>query len=153
VLLVLVVAGCGGGDENKVSGRVLYDGKPVRGGLVTFVPTNPKARSVTAELDGEGNYAVFLPVGEVKIGVDNRELEPRAPAAHEMPPDLPAIKDLPGNVKPDRSRPKTSGGAGAGRYVKIPRQYYDAQTSEIKYTVTQGNQTHDIDLPKVAGGR
>ena len=35
-----------------------------------------------------------------------------------------------------------------GKYVAIPRKYYDISTSGLKFTVTRGDQTHDIELTK-----
>jgi hypothetical protein len=149
LLLVPALAGCGGA-RAKVWGRVLYDGKPVPGGLVTFVPADPKERAVTAMLDGDGNYEALLPPGEVNIAVDNRELEPRDARPAGLPKDIPAVKDL-GGAKPDHSRPKSSPNAGGnrvGRYLKIPDKYYDFEKSGLKYAVEPGNQKHDIELPK-----
>src|SRR5262245_48509919 len=76
LLLVPLVAGCGPG-EGTVSGKVTYDGKPLPGGLVTFRPADPRQNPVSVQLDKEGNFpATALPVGEVKVCIDNRELEP-----------------------------------------------------------------------------
>ena len=33
-----------------------------------------------------------------------------------------------------------------GTYVEIPRRYYYAEGSGLKYTVQRGDQTHDIEL-------
>jgi hypothetical protein len=48
------VAGCGAG-EGKVSGRVLFDGKPLPAGRVTFRPADSRMNSVSVELDEQGN--------------------------------------------------------------------------------------------------
>jgi hypothetical protein len=146
LLLLPVLAGCG--DRNKVSGQVKYDGKPVPGGMVTFFPTAPGERAVTAELDEEGNYEVVLPAGEVKISVDNRGLE-------ETPgtggggvslnvPITPDVKKHLGNPKQGRPQPNRP----PGKYRKIPDKYYLIETSGVTYTVEHGDQKHDIELPK-----
>jgi hypothetical protein len=146
VLLLPVLAGCGG-DQNKVSGQVKYDGKPVPGGTVTFFPTAPGGRAAMAELDEQGNYTVVLPVGEVKISVDNRELEPLSPGGGGVPSDLPIAPDVKkrlGDPKPGKPQPNRP----SGRYRWIPQKYYMVETSGLTYVVEHGDQTHDIELPK-----
>jgi hypothetical protein len=59
----------------EVSGRVLYNGKPLPGGRVTFVTADGFAS--TAVIDETGNYTIKSRVGEVGIGVDNRMLRER----------------------------------------------------------------------------
>src|SRR5437762_14295213 len=69
-LLVLpIVAGCGPG-QAKVTGRVLYDGKPLPGGRVTFMPEGA-ANPVTVNLHEQGNYEAVLPTGERTVRLDN----------------------------------------------------------------------------------
>ena len=153
LLLLPLVMGCGRG-EGKVTGRVLYDGKPLPGGRVTFMPEGA-ANPVTVTLDEQGNYEAVLPTGEVKVSVDNRALEPR--------PNLSAglLSGLPGGAVAKLAEakrtnpPKATGtidpgmhGRIPGKYVAIPKKYYDISTSELKFTVSRGNQPHDIELPK-----
>jgi hypothetical protein len=59
----------------EVSGRVLYKGKPLPGGRVTFVTADGFAG--TAVIDETGNYRIKARVGEAGIGVDNRMLRER----------------------------------------------------------------------------
>ena len=59
----------------EVSGRVLYNGKPLPGGRVTFVTADGFAS--TAVIDETGNYRIKSRVGEAGIGVDNRMLQKR----------------------------------------------------------------------------
>jgi hypothetical protein len=150
LLLVLpVAAGCGQA-QGRVSGQVLFSGKPLPGGYVMFLPGDPKHNSVTAILDGEGRFSVVLPAGDVRVSVDNRDQEPR-PAMRLSPAQL----DLPANVKqmvggkaanpPPAEQPKTAR-ASSGRYVKIPDKYYDAATSGLDFKVQGGDQKHDVEL-------
>jgi hypothetical protein len=149
--LLPVVMGCGPG-KGKVSGRVLYNGAPLPGGWVTFRPAEPKQNTVSAALDQQGNYQVVLPSGMVKVSVDNRELEPRAPRGAVVPSDLPPeVKKLLTGGKRDQSPSKSSENAAAkttGRYVEIPHKYYDTETSGLAFTVQGGDQKHDIELTK-----
>lgn len=137
-LLVLAV-GCKGTrkavEHVDVSGRVLYNGKPLPGGQVTFVTADGFAS--TGIIDEKGNYTINAPAGDVRISVDNRMLD-----------------------KPMRSSPipKEAQGKGAGRpdegdptpvkgtYKEIPSKYYTPDTSGLTYKVTKGESTHDIEV-------
>jgi hypothetical protein len=153
LLLLPVVAGCGPG-QGKVTGRVLYDGKPLPGGRVTFMPEGA-ANPVTVMLDEQGNYEAVLPTGEVKVSVDNHELEPRPTLPTGIPPGLPggAAAKL---KEAMRQNPQKASGAVdprmhdklPGKYVPIPKKYFDYSKSGISFTVQRGDMKHDIELPK-----
>ena len=123
-------------EHAEVTGRVLYEGNPLPGGVVNFV-TIKGAFANTGIIDENGNYQIKSPVGEVQIGVSNKMLEREAPKPKED-----AVKS---------ARQEKGGGGGRaplvkGRFVNIPPKYYDAATSGLKYTVKLGAQTHDIEL-------
>lgn len=156
LLLLPFLIGCGT-NKTKVSGRVLYKGKPLPGGSVLFRPADSKQNSITAELDEQGNYEVTLPAGEVQVAVDNRELEPIADApSGGLPPGLPAAarealtKAKPSSPPPDAPPPAADNSSAPtkprGKYIRIPTKYYDTETSDLKFTVQPGSQTHDIEL-------
>src|SRR5262245_58213829 len=75
--------------EGVVSGRVFLGDEVLPGGRVTFRPADPRHNSVSAELDERGNYRATLPMGEVQISVDNRELGPVPLVASGVPAGLP----------------------------------------------------------------
>jgi hypothetical protein len=139
--MVPFVAGCGPG-EARVSGRVLYQDKPLPGGRVTFRPADSRRNSVSTPISPEGTYEATLPVGEVRISVDNRELEPPPSAA--PPPSLPNFKPPAGVVVPPPKKEEHQ--KPPGTYIPIPEQYYTIEKSGLTYTVTKGSQTHDIVL-------
>lgn len=59
--LVLILAGCGGGDLPElgyVTGRVSIGGQPLAGAIVSFSPVQP-GRPSSAETDAEGEYELF----------------------------------------------------------------------------------------------
>ena len=62
VVGVLAASGCGGGGNTaKVSGKVTYDGKPVTGGSLTFLPAakdGKEAMSGSANVGQDGSYTV-----------------------------------------------------------------------------------------------
>jgi hypothetical protein len=153
LLLLALATGCGG--PGKLSGRVLYNGKPVTGGWVTFRPADGRSNTVNAPIDENGNYEATLPSGEVKIAVDNRELQrlppDRSAAGPALPPDLkpPAGVKPPPGVKPGSASPPPQENAPQklpGTYVAIPEKYHDVDTSGLTYTVKSGPQPHDIEL-------
>jgi hypothetical protein len=120
---------------------------------VTFRPADARQNSVSAELDEQGNYQAVLPVGEVKVCVDNREWEPSpGPIGSRLPPDLPPeVRKALGGAKPDQPPPKAPENAprrASARYVKIPDRYYDLETSGLQFTVASGEQKHDLELTK-----
>src|SRR5262249_913694 len=143
--------GCGPG-QGKVSGRVLYNGAPVRGGWVTFRPADSRQNSVAAEIQADGSYSAVLPVGGVKVSVDNRNLEPQAPSAPPPVPDLsPEARKALGNPTPGKAAPAAGGGGHekpSGKYVQLPGRYYDVETSGLDFTVAGGEQQHDLELQK-----
>jgi hypothetical protein len=147
LLLFVGLVGCGA-RTGKVSGRVLHDGQPLPGGWVTFRPADPSKNAVSAELDKEGNYEALLPVGEVLVSVDNRELEPRSSHAGlvlDVPLGTEAKKAI---GVPKGEQPRVPAPEKGGRYVHIPSKYYTAENSGLKFTVQGGDQKQDILLSK-----
>jgi hypothetical protein len=152
--LLLAMAGCGPG-QGKVTGRVLYAGTPVPGGRVLFVPVTPGQNSVSALLTEGGDYEAVLPTGEVQVSVDNRELEPRPAIPHGIPRGLPGGAQA--KIAEALKKEAMAAPAGStenprqkipGKYLAIPKKYYDPKTSGIQFTVQRGDQKHDIELPK-----
>jgi hypothetical protein len=131
-LLAVFAVGCqrSAVEQAEVSGRVLYRGKPVPGGLVTFATT--QGFTLSSRISEEGQYQLKAPVGEVQISVDNLMLARpvQAPRREGKPPD---VKE----PAPDPIR---------GTYVPLPRKYSILDQSGLKYTVTKGRQSHDIEL-------
>jgi len=139
---ILLAAGCGGGKKGEVSGKVLYQGKPVRGGTVSFIPEGGGLMSSAIEEDG--SYTVRnVPVGAVKITVETDSFRPPV-----MPPGGPGSGGPPEGVM-KYMKGKNAALADpqrAKRYVPIPLQYGDPRQSNLTYTVTGGKQEYLIDL-------
>jgi hypothetical protein len=152
LLLFPVVAGCGSGDV-KVSGKVLYNGEPVPGALVSFRPANPRHNMVSTKVNDDGSYEVMLPPGEVKVCVDNRQLLPRPTAPTGLPPGLPAaakqkILEAQKANPPAQAAPVEAKAPEkpAGKYIALPPTVYDMETSSLGFTVEAGGQEHNIDI-------
>lgn len=148
VAAVLLAAGCGPG-QGKVSGTVLFEGKPVPGGIVRFIPTNSRFGVVSAELDESGNFGpLMLPAGEAIVSIDNRKFAPPPPRVGAVPPPPGLSAELRSkmNGSPAARPQPVQDPAVAARYVKIPDRYYQAETSGLKITVGTGDQRHEIKL-------
>jgi hypothetical protein len=145
-LFVAFLAGCAG--KGKVSGRVLYQEKPLPGGWVTFRPADSRENAVSVPISPEGKYEATLPTGEVQISVDNRDLQPSQPIAPpELPPGIKLPKKGAGGPAPKTGPAKDAEPQKpAGTYVAIPEKYYSTDSSGLSYTVKRGNQSHDIPL-------
>jgi hypothetical protein len=136
---ILLAAGCGGG-KGVVSGKVSYQGKVVRAGMVSFIPEGGGVMSSPIEEDG--SYTIRnVPVGNVKITVETESARP------------PALQSGPGGEAPEFMRkyvreknPEAASPERAKRFVPIPSQYSDAGKSNLTYVVKSGKQEYDIDL-------
>jgi hypothetical protein len=156
LLSILFVAGCTRAAEQQaeVSGKVTYNGKPLPGGKVTFVSANGYAGHGT--ISPQGEYSVMSPLGEVRIGVDNTML--RSDPQWEKNKNkghLPIPKAKTGEAQ--ETQTKSAGASGTkqwvtgrqgvvGTYIHIPGRYADPTLSGLKFTVTSGSQTHNIEL-------
>jgi hypothetical protein len=127
--LLGLAAGCGGPPTGNVSGAIKYKDKPLTAGVVTFINTDGKSWSGPIV---DGKYSVDkAPVGEVKISVQ----VPTATTGRTA--DF--IAKYPKEAKSAESYKKVEP-------VAIPPHFADPNTSNLKYTVVSGNQTHDLDL-------
>ncbi len=130
--VLVLLAGCGGSgvSQAEVSGRVTYRGRPLPGGVVTFI--SARGLSGTAAVGSDGSYQVLAPVGDLKVSVDNRMLR--------KPGGRPAGYRVGGRPEGEALRPLT------GTYVPLPEKYAAAETSGLSCHVSRGAQTFDIRL-------
>jgi len=69
LVLVSILSGCNQGPaQGTVKGAVTLDGKPIDGGVITFVPADgnsqPEAVPITS-----GEYSVTMPVGDKRVEI------------------------------------------------------------------------------------
>jgi hypothetical protein len=150
--LLPVVAGCNVG-QAKVSGKVLYNGVPLPGAQILFRPADATQNAVIARADADGRYEALLPVGEVKVSVDNRDQAPHSKGPGRAPPGLPpeVYQKLKGNGQPEAAAPKSGDNnpdKPAVKYIPIPPNYFDIETSGLGFRVEGGGgiQEHDLEL-------
>jgi hypothetical protein len=143
--LLIISAGCTqrlrSVEHAEVTGKVLFQGKPLPGGVVNFVAVNG-AFANTGFIDENGNYKIKAPEGEVRIGVDNRMLANQG-SRRERPKEENTIRQ---KKLAEVEKVQPPQGPLKGRYVQIPKNYTDPTTSGLTYTVKPGSQTHDIEL-------
>lgn len=128
-----------------VEGEIVFNGKPLPGGMLSFVSIGANKKLTvegSAELSREGTFKIDLPVGEVMIGVDNREFEP-LPATG--PATLPG-DNLPAEVRKSLLESTKASTKVSDRWVQIPERYYLPETSKINIKVAKGTQKVQIEL-------
>lgn len=125
-VLLSATAGCGGNKSGNVSGIVTYQGKPMPGGYINFYSVAADGRILTQKSGGigeDGAYSIAkVPVGDVKITI--------------QPP--------PGTLKTDVTDKKGGMPKRGPSPVKLPPQYQTVEQTDLKYTVTAGDQKHDV---------
>jgi hypothetical protein len=133
--LLCLTVGCTKGkrsiDNYDVTGKVLYKGRGLPGGRVTFVSVNGGFTG-SGTIAEDGTYKIKAPMGPVKISVDNRTLQ-----SHQM-------VSRSGQQRPPGEQAEMQ--AMKGHYVSIPPKYYDPEASQLTYDVQAAEQTHDIEL-------
>jgi len=122
--------GCGPG-KGRVSGTVMYDGKLVMTGTVTFfVEGSPP---VSGWIGADGRYqAANVPTGEAIVVVIST-------AGGEEPAKA---------RKPDRNDSKRADKETTASKSAVPEKYSDPNTTDLKFTVQKGDNTFDITLNK-----
>jgi hypothetical protein len=147
--LCLSILGCGGPPTGSVSGTVKYKGKALKAGVVTFLTKDDKA--FPAQINADGHYrAEKVLRGELRIGVTTSSQAAGVPlpaAALKKKGDNPM--GIPkGMMPPGVEKGFGTGATGSGKSESVPKKYNDPKTSGIPtLTLSQAEQTHDIDLP------
>jgi len=119
------VIGCGEPvpKTGTVSGTVLVAGKPLRSGLIGFIPAD--GRVVQADIQVDGTYkAENVPVGEAIVVLnpapgDGAAVQKRIKETNEMPPPVQS---------------------------PIPKKYNDPATSDLRFNVQVGSNQFSPDV-------
>ncbi len=126
-LLLLIPLGCGrsGPEMAAVSGRVIYQGKPVPKGTIAFKPVAPNGRTATGVIGPDGSYT--LQTEEAGDGAQLGEYRVTISARDDVILDYTPAQPVP---------PK----------LLAPAQYENPETSGLKKTVVRGSNVFDFDL-------
>ena len=124
--LCLFAAGCGGGPPRPVlvRGQVSYQGRPLGGGTVTFIPAEP-GPPATGQILPDGQFALstFRP-GDGAL-----------PGRYSVM--IIAVGDTAGRL-PDEANPPAA--------LLIPRKYASHRTSDLTADVAEANNVIHIEL-------
>ena len=121
----------------EVTGTVTYEGKPIPWGRVTFLGQSGRRRPASGMIKN-GVYVVKnCPLGPAKISVESlpaKKIEmPRNPEGITKGFKIPPPADVP--------PPEV-----IGKYVPIPADYGNSDSSGLTFKVGWGSQKHDIAL-------
>jgi hypothetical protein len=120
LVLALAAAGCSGGGPATVSGTVKVDGRPLKQGLIRFVPADGKTPTADATIT-DGQYTATVPPGDKRVEISSPKVVGRM-----------KMYDTPDSPTVDRVE------------ELLPKLYNTA--GGLKCTVTGGSQTKDFDL-------
>jgi hypothetical protein len=165
---LLPLAGCTGGDKLPtvpVTGTVTYNGAPLEGATVSFLPKDQSegARGASGTTDAQGKFKLetFLAgnkmvagalVGEYAVTVSKREdlsekfaamARGGGPPQGEKPSEEGAPRPAPSTTSSNGSRPPEGGGPPPGNITGmvgkslIPEKYENPQNSGFTATVKQ----------------
>jgi hypothetical protein len=125
--VVLLVTGCGDG-RVRVSGTVLFEGKPVEQGIISFEPCDGVGPTTGGSIT-DGKYDL---TGEARATVGDKLV--RIYASRATGRKIPAGSPAPPAAIVDEM------------IQCVPKQYNDQSTLKVQITPGRDN-THDFDLP------
>lgn len=126
-LLLAAAGGCGGNKTGNISGTVMFQGKPLPGGFINFYSVGADGAILdqkSGPIDDKGNYSVAkVRTGDAKITVQG--------PAGELQANMTEKGGMPKRGKPP---------------VILPPNYGDVKQTDLKYTVTPGEQKYEVVL-------
>jgi hypothetical protein len=129
--LLLSAAGCSK-SAGEVSGKVTLNGKPLKGGTVTFIAATGTGAS--AGISPDGTYkALKVPLGDVKVIVVGPVFKMDLPAGGAAGGDTFKLPTKPSEGPPPADQ-------------IVPKKYADPDSSGLALTVQKGGQEFDIPL-------
>src|SRR5262245_53888184 len=127
------LVGCGGPGKGNLEGTVTYQGKNIVMGSVTAIGYDKVP--VMASIDENGHYILIdVPAGPVKLSVDSPEPPPDKPGGN---PNL----TFPEGRGADKKRRAAGGAPTRAKWIKLPPQCADPETSGIETVVKKGTTT------------
>ena len=151
----LLLGGCAR-PVGTVTGKVTYQGKPLKGGNVSFHSTEGRP-SFASGIAEDGTYKVpDIQGGSYKVCVETASLKPSqgapmmGPKVSGPPPDAktgapPKDADIPEGYKPSAPAAGQTA-ANLKKYVAIPDKYAKPDQTDLTYEFKGGSDTVNIDL-------
>jgi hypothetical protein len=124
-LLTPIACGPSGPSMAKVHGRVMYLGKPVTKGTISFKATDPDRRNATGQIDADGYYTLQTenPGDGIEVGAYYVSISSR---------DDPVLDYIPATPVPPK-------------YL-VPAKYENPETAGLLKAVTRGGNEMNFDL-------
>jgi hypothetical protein len=145
LFVVSAQAGCTSSRARSVvKGKITFSNRPITSGTISFISDDNK-HTGAGPIKQDGTYTVNdAPVGNVKIVVTvPRQMPMMGGRGGSNMPKPPKDSKMPAEmIPPDWTEPK----APAGNQTPVPEKYTKADSTPLTYTVTAGEQTHDINL-------
>jgi hypothetical protein len=154
--LLLPALGCSGSKTAQagVHGKITYNGKPVTGGIIAFIPEG-SGGNYAGQINPDGTYQIDeVPNGTCSVTIDalpdpgkaaeayggarGKQMEEEGAKASKG-----GMKPGPGGMSP---RPPGVEAPNQGQYMKLPDKYSDPKTSGLKANLTKGGNTFNADL-------
>lgn len=160
-LCLVAAVGCGP-SKGSLTGKVTYQGNNLKGGSVSLIPVG-EGQTYSTMINEDGTYSFDEVLsGKYKVCVETQSLKSGGGAmagpmyggkAASGAKDKSKIKnDLPAGAVPPTEGYKVAEAFGGGnaeaakRYVAIPPEYANTDTTPLTVEVKGGPQTHDIPL-------
>lgn len=148
LLLTPLASGCGGGGAAKgeVSGKVFLNGEIVSYGLVSAYSDNAEMLASATIIEGE--YAFTdIPIGSVTLVVQTVGPNGELMGVPSLPPLPKDGAPLPPAAKKEMMKDLPEISRKAMEKLKlVPLKYTTSTGSDIKMSVEEGKQTHDIHM-------
>lgn len=129
----ILAAGCGGGSDRpetaNVSGRLMMNGKPLPGYIVTFHPASGRPSVSNAPTNAEGQYELWYTFRDKGAKVDKHKVT----LAYSPADDKAAMEAQSGNVTGDAR--------------KIAEQFGTVEVTPLQFDVTNDTTEADFDIP------
>jgi hypothetical protein len=163
----VALAGCGKAASVKtypVTGTVTYNGKPLEGATVVYVPTNPDAPRVSGSTDSDGKFSLSTfvsaseilrgaPADEYKVLVTKVNVEQAAATSGPDFQNLPmeqkqaAMQKAMGAGAADPTNPEKHKPEALRPKSLVPEKYNNPKTTPLSKVVVVGNnEPHDFKL-------
>ena len=138
LLLLAVLVGCGPKRPKvgTVSGKLTYKGQPVNDAALRLYPTGGAVTNpITIPVTSQGAFRITdVPPGEYKVVVEGSEGGASEASLRNIPREK--LAEVKAMLEPMKSRAT----------IPFPKKYKSPQTTDLKCTIGEKDQTLDLEL-------